>query len=140
MVGAVSMKKTYLTDKGKGWAGVTVKDPRLLDIAEKFTQVTKWRGPCEIEILKTRDEEYYLLEVNPRFPAWTYLSAGAGQNLPFAVVQLAHGIDPRPLPAFHPGIMFVRISLEQIVPVDILEKIVSGGEIHYQERKVTSRE
>jgi carbamoyl-phosphate synthase large subunit len=140
MVGAVSMKKTYLTDKGKGWAGVTVKDPRLLDIAEKFTQVTKWRGPCEIEILKTRDEEYYLLEVNPRFPAWTYLSAGAGQNLPFALVQLAHGIDPRPLPAYQAGIMFVRISLEQITSVNTLEKIISGGEIHYQPEAARSQQ
>ncbi len=131
MVGAVSMKKTYLTDKGKGWAGVTVKDPRLLEIAERFIHVTKWRGPCEVEILKTRDEKYYIIEINPRFPAWTYLSAGAGQNLPAALVQLAHGIDPRPLPAYQAGIMFVRISLEQITSINTLEKIISTGEIHY---------
>ena len=132
IVGSLPMKKTYLTDKGKGWAGVIVKDPRLLEIAEKFCRTTKWRGPCEIEVLKTRDEKYYLLEINPRFPAWTYLCAGAGLNLPFAVVQLAMGIDPTPLPEYKAGTMFVRISLEQIVRIETLEEIISKGEIHYK--------
>ena len=51
IVGALPMKKTFLTDKGKGWAGVTVKDPRLLEITEKFCRTTKWRGPCEVEVI-----------------------------------------------------------------------------------------
>ncbi len=132
VVGSLPMKKTYLTDKGKGWAGVIVKDPRLLEIAEKFCRTTKWRGPCEVEVLKTRDEKYYLIEINPRFPAWTYLCAGAGLNLPFAVVQLAMGIDPTPLPEYQVGTMFVRISLEQIVRIETLDEIISKGEIHYK--------
>jgi carbamoyl-phosphate synthase large subunit len=132
IVGALPMKKTFLTDKGKGWAGVIVKDPRLLEITEKFCRTTKWRGPCEVEVLKTRDERYYLIEINPRFPAWTYLCAGAGQNLPFAVAQLALGMDPTPLPEYKIGTMFVRISLEQIVRIETLEEIISKGEIHYR--------
>jgi len=132
IVGALPIKKTFLTDKGKGWAGVIVKDPRLLEITEKFCRTTKWRGPCEVEVLKTRDERYYLIEINPRFPAWTYLCAGAGQNLPFTVAQLAMGMDPTPLPEYKIGTMFVRISLEQIVRIETLEEIISKGEIHYR--------
>jgi carbamoyl-phosphate synthase large subunit len=132
IVGALPIKKTFLTDKGKGWAGVIVKDPKLLEITEKFCRTTKWRGPCEVEVLKTRDERYYLIEINPRFPAWTYLCAGAGQNLPFAVAQLAMGMDPTPLPEYKIGTMFVRISLEQIVRIETLEEIISKGEIHYR--------
>ena len=132
IVGALPIKKTFLTDKGKGWAGVIVKDPRLLEITEKFCRTTKWRGPCEVEVLKTRDERYSLIEINPRFPAWTYLCSGAGQNLPFAVAQLAMGMDPTPLPEYKIGTMFVRISLEQIVRIETLEEIISKGEIHYR--------
>lgn len=132
IVGSLPMKKTSLTDKGKGWAGVIVKDPTLLEIAKKFCHTTNWRGPCEIEVLKTREEKYYLLEINPRFPAWTYLCAGAGLNLPFVVVQMAMGIDPTPLPEYKAGTMFVRISLEQIVKIETLEEIISKGEIHYK--------
>ncbi len=75
LVGAVPMKKTFITDKGKGWAGVAIRDPELLDLTRRFMAHSKWRGPCEVEVVKDREGGYHLLEVNPRFPAWTYLSA-----------------------------------------------------------------
>ncbi|MBS3918586.1 MAG: ATP-grasp domain-containing protein [Deltaproteobacteria bacterium] len=132
IVGGLSMKKTSLTDKGKGWAGVVVNNPKFLTMAETFCQVTKWRGPFEMEILKTKDERYFLIEINPRFPAWTYLCVGADQNLPVAVAQLAMGVKPQSLPESKAGTMFVRISLEQVVKIDRLEEIISKGEIHYR--------
>lgn len=132
LIGGFPMKKTSLTEKGKGWAGVVVKDPKFLSMAEEFCRLTKWRGPFEMEVLKTERERYVLLEINPRFPAWTYLCVGAGQNLPFAVTQLAMGIQPDPLPAVKIGAMFVRISLEQLVSIDQFEEIVSQGEIHHR--------
>ena len=132
IVGGLPMKKTSLTEKGKGWAGVVVKDPKFLAMAETFCRMTKWRGPFEMEVLKTKEERYFLLEINPRFPAWTYLCVGAGQNLPVAVAQLAMGMEPAPLPEFKAGTMFVRISLEQVVKIDRLEEIISKGEIHYR--------
>ena len=51
MIGAVPMRKTFLTDKGKGWAGVTIRDERLTALAERFFAATRWRGPCEIEMV-----------------------------------------------------------------------------------------
>jgi carbamoyl-phosphate synthase large subunit len=128
LVGAVPMRKTVITDKGKGWAGVAVKDPELLDVTRRFMEATGWRGPCEVEVLKTREGRYMLLEVNPRFPAWTYLSAGAGQNLPWAVVRLALGEDVGRLPDFRAGTMFVRISLDQIATMEDFQQIASTGE------------
>jgi carbamoyl-phosphate synthase large subunit len=129
LAGAVPMKKTFLTDKGKGWAGVAVMDPRLLELTRRFMAATRWRGPCEVEVLKTRDDQYLLLEVNPRFPAWCYLSAGAGQNLPWAVAQMAVGEEVQPLTEFRAGTMFVRISLDQIASLDDFEQITTRGEI-----------
>lgn len=129
LVGAVPMKKTFITDKGKGWAGVAVRDPELLAVTEKFMQATHWRGPCEVEILKTPEPRYYLLEVNPRFPAWTYLSAGAGQNLPYAVAQLAAGEDPGELPDYRPGTLFVRIAIDQIATMEDFQAIATTGEL-----------
>ena len=77
-----------LTDKGKGWAGITVRDPALLAVAQQFMSATHWRGPCEIELMRDKYGQYHLIEINPRFPAWVYLSAGAGMNLPYAAVEL----------------------------------------------------
>jgi len=129
LVGAVPMKKTYITDKGKGWAGVAIKDPELLSITRRFMAHLKWRGPCEVEIVKDREGGYHLLEVNPRFPAWSFLSAGAGMNLPAAVARLAAGQRVEPLTDFEAGTMFVRISIDQIARLSDFQQIASTGEI-----------
>jgi carbamoyl-phosphate synthase large subunit len=55
LAGAVMMKKRALTDKGKGWAGISIHDEELLSAAQRFCAVTKWRGGLELEML--RDEE-----------------------------------------------------------------------------------
>ena len=133
LVGAVPMKKTYITDKGKGWAGVAIKDPKLLEITERFMAHLKWKGPCEVEVVKDNDGGYHLLEVNPRFPAWSYLSAGAGMNLPLAVARLAAGQEVEPLTEFDAGTMFIRISLDQIAKISDFQQIASHGEIHFKE-------
>lgn len=133
LVGAVPMKKLSLTDKGKGWAGITVKDPALLDAAARFVAKTRWRGPCEVEVIKDRAGELHLLEVNPRFPAWVYLSAGAGQNLPWAVACLAAG-RPVALDDYRVGTMFVRISLDQIADLSVFRALAEAGHLTLDER------
>lgn len=128
LVGAVPMKKLMLTDKGKGWAGVAVRDEALLEMTAKFMAHTKWRGPCEVEVLRTHDEQYFLIEVNPRFPAWCHLAAGAGQNLPAAVARLAAGEPVEPMRSYRAGTMFVRISLDQITTLARFEALATHGE------------
>ena len=129
LVGAVPMRKTWLTDKGKGWAGITVSDPALLDVTRRFVEASRWRGPFEAEILRTRDGEYHLLEINPRFPAWTYLSAGAGMNLPSALLELACGGEIQRLTDYTVGKLFVRISLDQVADLEDLQAMTTHGEL-----------
>ncbi len=127
LLGAVMMKKTGLTDKGKAWAGVAVSDQALLDAAQKLIKATRWRGPLEVEVIKSPSGTYHLVEINPRFPAWIYLSAGVGVNLPHALVNLALS---RPLPAFgepRAGTMFIRYALETIVDLGQFESIIVNG-------------
>ena len=129
MWGAVAMKKLALTDKGKGWAGVTIDDRRLLALAEKFVSFTRWPGPFEAEVMRSNDGRYHLIEINPRFPAWVHLATGAGVNLPRAVVELARGNrPPRPKP-YAVGKMFVRISIDQIVDMSDFASLATTGEI-----------
>lgn len=129
LVGAVPMKKMLLTDKGKGWAGITVKDPELLDVARAFVAATKWRGPFEVEVLRDREGLYHLIEVNPRFPAWVYLSAAAGVNLPRMVAELAAGRVVPPARDYAVGAMFVRISLDQVASLGDFQRMVTMGEV-----------
>ncbi len=129
LVGALAMKKTFITDKGKGWAGIAIKDPQILELTRTFAAASSWRGPCEVEVIKDADGAYHLIEVNPRFPAWTYLSAGAGLNLPYAAVQLAAGLAVEPLGEYRAGTMFVRISIDQIADLADFQAVTTNGEI-----------
>lgn len=129
MIGAVPMRKLLLSDKGKGWAGVAVNDPHLLEAARRFFAATSWRGPCELEILKTPEDRYLLIEVNPRFPAWCHLASGAGQNLPWAVARLALGEPVDPMTEFRAGTLFVRISLDLIASMDDFQALSTEGEL-----------
>lgn len=129
MVGAVAMRKMALTDKGKGWSGITVDNPALIDLSAAVVSALSWRGGLEVEVMREASSgDLYVAEINPRFPAWIYLSAGAGQNLPLAAVRLALGLDvPSPMPAYRPGTMFVRISLDQICDLATFEQLTSRG-------------
>ena len=128
-VGAVAMRKTYITDKGKGWAGVTIDDPALLDAARTIIAKIKWRGGMELEFAKLRStQEYVLLEINPRFPAWVYLATAAGQNLPGALVALAMGENVKPYESYEVGKMFIRCSWDLIANLKQLERLTTAGE------------
>ncbi len=130
LVGAIPNTKLALSEKGKAWAGVTVSDPNLLEITRKIVGALNWRGPLEVEILKSdRDERYYLLEINPRFPAWVYLCQAAGQNLPWALTRLALGEEVTHFESYEVGIGFVRSARDLIVSQAEFAAVFSSGEI-----------
>ena len=129
VIGAVPMRKQYITDKGKAWSGISLDDKNLLDMTKKLFKGCKWRGGMELEIIKTNDGEYYLLEINPRFPAWIYLAVGCGQNHPEALVSLALGKEVKPFKKYDVGKLFVRYAYDLIVGLDEFEKISTLGEL-----------
>jgi carbamoyl-phosphate synthase large subunit len=130
-IGAVAMRKLALTDKGKGWSGVTVGSPELLALAARVVEALKWRGPLEVEVIAEggalTEEALHVIEVNPRFPAWCYLTAASGQNLPAACARLAMGQPVTALPPYQTGRMFVRISLDQVADMATFGQLSSIG-------------
>jgi len=128
-IAAVPMRKQYITDKGKAWGGISIDDKEILDLTRKFIKSTKWRGGFELEMIKDVTDTYYLLEINPRMPAWIYLSVGVGQNIPEALVKLAMGEDVQAYTDFAVGKMFVRHSADMIVDVSEYHTISTLGEL-----------
>lgn len=128
-IGAVPMRKQFITDKGKAWSGITLDDKRLLDLTYRLIKATKWRGGMEIELVKSHKNELYIIEINPRIPAWVYLAVGAGQNLPEALVKLALGMDVKPMKDYQVGTMFIRYSYDLITDLKEFEKLSTLGEL-----------
>lgn len=129
LLGAVPMRKLYITDKGKAWAGVSLDDQKLIEVTRKLISETKWRGPFELEFMKTTDDEYYLIEINPRFPAWCYLTVGTGQNQIEKLVNLGMGKEVTPFEDYEVGKMFIRYSHDMIVDMSQFEQISTLGEL-----------
>ena len=129
MIGAVPMRKQYITDKGKAWGGISISDEKMLDLTRKFLRMTHWRGGFELELMKNKDNELYLLEINPRLPAWIYLAVGVGQNIPEAMVNLALGKKVPPFKDYIVGKMFVRYAWDMIVDREEFEQISIYGEL-----------
>jgi carbamoyl-phosphate synthase large subunit len=128
-IAAVPMRKQYITDLGKAWGGISITDKKLLDLTDHFISSTKWRGGFELELMKDKKGDFYMMEINPRIPAWIYLAVGAGQNIPEALVNLAIGKEVNPFNSYLPGKMFVRYSWDMIVDLTEFEQISTTGEL-----------
>ncbi len=128
-ISAVPMRKQYITDIGKAWGGIAITDEKLLELTRNFIKETKWRGGFELELMKNKEGKFYLLEINPRIPAWVYLAVGVGQNIPEIIVNLALGNEVKPITTFKAGKMFIRYSWEMIVDLEEFEKISTTGEL-----------
>lgn len=128
-ISVIPMRKLYITDKGKAWAGITLEDETLISLAKTFVSSTQWKGGCELEIMRTLEGKSYIMEINPRFPAWIYLSAGAGQNQPASLVKLALGDQIAPFTSYEVGKIFIRYSWDHIMDVSEFQQISAFGEL-----------
>jgi carbamoyl-phosphate synthase large subunit len=129
LIGAVPMRKQYITDKGKAWGGITIDDPSMIDLARSIISKTKWKGGLELELIRSVENKLYLIEVNPRIPAWVYLAIGAGQNIPEALLKLTLGMEVRPFQHYDIGKMFVRYSYDMIVDLELFSRLTTSGEL-----------
>ena len=128
-ISLVAMRKLYITDKGKAWAGVTVKDDKLTQLANHFASATNWKGGYEMEVMSDAEGHLYILEINPRFPAWVYLTAAAGQNQPAALAKIAMGETVEPYADYQAGKLFVRYSWDHIADIADFQQISAFGEL-----------
>jgi len=101
----------------------------MLNLAEHILSQTKWKGGLELELIRASDNKLYLLEINPRIPAWVYLAVGAGQNIPEALLKLALGMEVKPFDRYDVGKMFVRYSYDMIVDLDRYSSLTINGEL-----------
>src|SRR5579872_286689 len=92
----------------------------------------RWPGPLELELMRhATSGQLYLLEINPRFPAWIHLTVSAGQNLPWALVRILLGEDVAPFAGYHAGVMSLRRSIDITCSLGIYESLVIHGEVDH---------
>jgi len=129
IVGLCTIRKTIVSNQGKGLGGMTIRDPRLDDFCRRLVCELRWHGPFEIEAML--DEErgaYVLIEINPRFPAWVDFPAMLGVNFPAALIAMMESADrPTPLPRCAPGHFYLRHQVEVTGHVEQLAALSSSA-------------
>jgi diaminopimelate decarboxylase len=130
---AVRMRKREVTEEGKTWAGdVTDVEEAFLAPLREIVRNLGWTGGGELEMVRDARRELWMLEWNPRFPAWVHGATIAGFNLPALLVSAATGQVPRPV--VEPVGEFTRVVLEVPVrakyPLPALPEPFAGGVGH----------
>jgi hypothetical protein len=130
LLAAVRMRKRDLTEMSKTWAGDISEVPEsFLAPLRKIVKDMNWTGGGELEMVRDADGTLWLLECNPRFPAWIHGSTLAGTNLPAILVEAATGKRAIRTPAVSRE--FTRVVLEVPVrkefPLPPMPEVLQGG-------------
>jgi len=128
VVGAVVVRKEIRTLNGNTWGGSVVRDRGLEALASRFAETLGWVGPFELEVIRHPRRGAILIEVNPRFPGWIYLSAAAGANLPWAAVRLARGERVSALAA-RARTFYTRMAWDVTAPMDRMAALAVDGKV-----------
>ncbi len=126
--GAVAIKKLTTTDVGKIWTGITIQNEKLISIAKDFAKKTGWRGPFELECMVNMNN-VYLIEINPRFPAWVYFATEVGVNLPEMVINIMNNKEFKSNLEYQPNKMYVRFVEELVTDFTDFTTLLSKKEI-----------
>lgn len=90
LLDCIYMAKRDLTSDGKTWAGKVSEVPLTIYNALKdVIAELNWTGGAELEFVRDNKGILYLIDWNPRFPAWIYGAVIAGHNLPAKLVSVA---------------------------------------------------
>jgi carbamoyl-phosphate synthase large subunit len=127
LLGSCAIRKIMLTANGKAFGGIVVADPALHESVEKIIGKLKWWGPFELEFVKGK-QGHELIEMNPRFPAWTDFPSQIGCNLPAMLVDLLQSRPVSPARACEPGRLFIRHNLDLVGDISQLAEL-SGGSL-----------
>ncbi|WP_456432715.1 ATP-grasp domain-containing protein [Thermosulfuriphilus sp.] len=126
-LGLMAIKKLWITALGKIWTGVTIQNEAILAAAQRFLERYGWRGAFELECIASEDR-IYLIEINPRFPAWVYFATGAGLNLPARLLKAAVGLPVERDSSYEPGRLYIRYTYDLVTNMEIFQRIITRGE------------
>jgi carbamoyl-phosphate synthase large subunit len=128
-VGHLSTKKMLITKLGKVWTNISVRNDRMDAAVKSFVQKFAWAGGYELELMLDKNsQELFLIEINPRFPAWVYTATGCGINLPARFVKMVLGMQYDTHSDYPVGKMLIRYTGELIKDISDFEKLTTQGE------------
>jgi diaminopimelate decarboxylase len=133
LLSCVRMRKRDLTEMSKTWAGDVSEVPaEFVEPLREIIRDLNWTGGAELEMVRDADEQLWLIEWNPRFPAWIHGATITGRNVLASLVEGATGVKAQE--TVSTGDEFTRVILEVPVrpeiPLPPLPEPFAGGVGH----------
>ena len=128
LIGGVGIKKLSTTELGKVWSAVSIDNKSLFEASKKFVESIGWRGAFEFEAMSD-GKDIYLIEINPRFPAWVHFSTMLGINLPEMMIKLINGEKVEKKYDYPLEKMYIRYVEETIADFRDFTTLISKKEL-----------
>jgi len=128
LIGGVGIKKLSTTELGKVWSAVSINNKALFEASKKFVESIGWRGAFEFEAMSD-GKDIYLIEINPRFPAWVHFSTMLGVNLPEMMIKLINGEKVEKKYNYPLEKMYIRYVEEAIADFKDFTTLISKKEL-----------
>jgi len=101
----------------------------LYKALEKLGFPVMVKGPFELEcMVDLKNNKIYLIEINPRFPAWSYFASALGINIPSRIIRTANDLNVDKNMDYPSGYLYVRYTTETIVKMNKFQTITTAGE------------
>jgi len=128
LLSGVGIKKLATTELGKVWSAVSIKNEALLNASKKFVETVGWKGAFEFEAMSD-GKDIYLIEINPRFPAWVHFATMLGVNLPETMIKLINGEKVEEKFKYPTEKMYVRYVEETVADFNKFSSLISKKEL-----------
>jgi len=111
LLAAVPRERIEVKD-GKAVKSRTVEDPKAIDLLREVVSALGFSGPGNLQVM-VRDDDRYIIELNPRFAAGGLpLATAAGPNIPMMLLTMLHEGSVRPHMEYRKGLYMVRFLTE----------------------------
>ena len=128
LIGGVGIKKLSTTELGKVWSAISIENKELFNLSKKFVEITQWQGAFEIEAISD-GKNIYLIEINPRFPAWVYFATMLGINLPEMMIKLMNNEKVEKKYAYPLEKMYIRYVEETMADFKDFKTLLTKKEL-----------
>jgi len=115
--------REYPITGGPSTVAKSIYDPKLKELGLKLLESLNWHGVAMVEFKKDfRDDEFKLMEINPKFWGSLDLAIASGVDFPNLAVKMAVDGDVEPVFKYESGIKF-----RWLFPDDFLHLLANPG-------------
>jgi predicted ATP-grasp superfamily ATP-dependent carboligase len=113
--------REYPVTGGQSTCAESVHDARLMEQGLRLLRALKWHGVAMVEFKKdSRDGDFKLMEINPKFWGSLDLSIASGVDFPYLTIKMAVEGDVKPAFEYRTGIRF-----RWVFPYDVMHVLAN---------------